>query len=236
MVVAANTFPLLLIANCGLLMRFSRYCYWSVATAAYAERMQACVDSARACGVFKDFHVLTSQPLRGCECYDLMEFQPQGGLFPVFYLELAMRKLNYDYFVWVDADTRFDHAPLGLLETVRYSPIHAPLLRRLSEEKEADRCRWLREGGVLGSLYECGTAFWIAHREAIESVYTEVRGYWQRARWSGVEVGFGEALGYVVQMFCGDVERHVIGAWPGLWGEIRGLGAERSSMVHLGAG
>ena len=74
------------------------------------------------------------------------------------------------------------------------------------------------------------------HREAIESVYTEVRGYWQRARRAGVKVEFGEALGYVVQMFCGDVERHVIGAWPGLWGEIGGLGAERPSMVHLGAG
>lgn len=96
-------------------MGSSRYCYWSVATAAYAERMQACVDSARACGVFKDFHVLTSRPLRGCECYDLMDFQRQGGLFPVFYLELAMRKLNYGYFVLVDADTRFDHAPLGVV-------------------------------------------------------------------------------------------------------------------------
>ena len=59
-------------------MGFLRYCYWSIATAAYAERMQTCVDSARACGVFKDFHVLTSRPLRGCECYDLMEFQRQG--------------------------------------------------------------------------------------------------------------------------------------------------------------
>ena len=49
LVVEAKTFLLLLllIARCGLLMGFSRYCYWSVATAAYAERMQACVDSAR---------------------------------------------------------------------------------------------------------------------------------------------------------------------------------------------
>lgn len=30
----------------------------------------------------------------------------------MFYLELAMWKLNYDYFVWVDADTRFECAPL----------------------------------------------------------------------------------------------------------------------------
>lgn len=30
----------------------------------------------------------------------------------MFYLELAMRKLNYDYFVWVNADTRFECALL----------------------------------------------------------------------------------------------------------------------------
>ena len=59
--------------------------------------------------------MLTSRPLRGCECYDLMEFQRQGGLFPVFYLELVMRKLNYDYFVWVDADTRFDSCAVGVV-------------------------------------------------------------------------------------------------------------------------
>ena len=46
-----------------------------------------------------------------------------------------MRKLNYDYFVWGDGDTKFDHVPVGLLEPVRHSPIYAPLLRRWCEEE-----------------------------------------------------------------------------------------------------
>lgn len=79
--------------------------------------------------------MLTNRSLWGCEYYDLMEFQRQEGLFLVFYLELAMRKLNCDYFVWRDGDTKFDHVPVGLLEPVRHSPIHAPLLRRWCEEK-----------------------------------------------------------------------------------------------------
>ncbi len=225
-------------------MKSPRYCYWSIATPAYRDYMQACVDSARACGIFKDFHVLTNRPLQGCESYDLMEFQRQEGLFPVFYLQLAMSKLNYDYFVWVDADTRFRRAPVGLLETVRHSPIHAPLLRRLcetgsgSDETERARCLRLRlrERGVSDALYACGTAFWVVHREAIGTVYEEVQGYWQKTRGAEGGVDFGEAFGFAVQMLCGNPARHVVEAWPGLWREAGNGGAGRVGMVHLAEG
>ena len=40
-----------------------RYCYWSVATGPDADRMERCVRSARAVGVFRDFHVLTDRPI-----------------------------------------------------------------------------------------------------------------------------------------------------------------------------
>ena len=59
--------------------------------------MYASVCGFGAGDIFKDFYMLTNQSLWGCEYYDLMEFQRQEGLFLVFYLELAMRKLNYDY-------------------------------------------------------------------------------------------------------------------------------------------
>ena len=80
-----------------------------------------------------------------------------------------------------------------------------------------------------------GLRFWIVHREVIGSVYAEVRGIGRRQA-GGVKVRFGESLGYVVQMLCGDAAGHVIEAWPELWGEVGSLGAEEASMVHLGVG
>ncbi len=44
----------------------AKYCYWSVATGEYGALMEECVRTARAAGVFKEFHVLTDRPLAGC--------------------------------------------------------------------------------------------------------------------------------------------------------------------------
>ncbi len=46
-----------------------RYCYWSVAHGPDVDMMQGLVDSARAVGVFKDFHVWTDRLIEGAVCH-----------------------------------------------------------------------------------------------------------------------------------------------------------------------
>lgn len=104
-----------------------KYCYWSVCDGAYGAMMEHCVRTAREAGVFKEFHVLCDRPLEGCECYDAYQFDKTCGLFKLHYLKVGMSRLNFDYFVWIDADTVFARNPVNVLGASGKSPIHVPL-------------------------------------------------------------------------------------------------------------
>lgn len=108
------------------------YCYWSVATGTYAGLMERCVESARDAGVFKEFHVMTDRPVKGAESYDAYEVELTDKLFKLVYLKAAISKLNFDYYVWLDADTVFQRNPRNLLTCLSRSPIHMPLEVNLS--------------------------------------------------------------------------------------------------------
>lgn len=132
------------------------YCYWSVATGPYAELMERCVASARAAGVFKEFHVLTDRPIQGAESYEAYEVELTDKLFKLVYLKAAISKLNFDYYVWVDADTMFRRNPRNLLSCLGRSPIHVPLEINLSAFiVEADGCR-SQNGGAASAAPATG--------------------------------------------------------------------------------
>src|SRR6267154_2778212 len=113
-----------------------RYCYWSVCDGSYAYLMKKCVASARRAGVFKEFHVLTDNPIEGCECYDAQTIEKRDQFFKLIYLKAAISKLLFDYFIWIDADTWFVRNPKNVLDSLGKSPIHVPLTANLSELKE----------------------------------------------------------------------------------------------------
>ncbi len=103
-----------------------RYCYWSVCSNMYAPIMEECVRSARAAGVFKEFHVFANRPLDGCESYDAYQLDAAHGLFKLHYLQAGMTRLSFDYYVWIDADSVFVRNPVNLLDVLGNSPLHVP--------------------------------------------------------------------------------------------------------------
>ena len=158
----------------------ANYCFWSVCDGEYGSLMERCVRTARASGVFKEFHVLCDRPLEGCECYDAMQCDKTHGLFKLHYLKVGMSRLSFDYFVWLDADTVFVRNPINLLATMSRSPIHVPLEVILStlergREWKGISCFKLRdlfcENGITNQVYLSQSAFWIVKRDAIDAVY-----------------------------------------------------------------
>lgn len=204
----------------------SRYCYWSVCDGAYSAMMEYCIRSARLAGVFKEFHVLTDRPMEGCECYDAYQFEKEHGLFKLHYLKVGMSRLNFDYFVWLDADTVFVSNPIDLLSPLGKSPIHVPLemnlwalnVDRLWKGVSTLRLRELmREQGIADQVYLCSSAFWIVHRDAIDTVYDLALGFWHKAKEAGLVVDVAAALGYAMQMLCANPETHLLENHPDLW-------------------
>ncbi len=203
-----------------------KFCYWSVATGEYGARMEQCVRTARAAGVFKEFHVLTDRPLEGCEGYDAYACDPAHGLFKLHHLKVGMSRLNFDYFVWLDADTVFTRNPVDVLAPLGRSPIHVPLevsLAPVAEDAEwkGTRVAALRElmvqEGVVNEPWLGSSAFWIVHHDAIEDVYELALRFWHQAKAAGRRVDVSAALSYAQQILCADSEQHRLDRHPGLW-------------------
>ncbi len=223
-----------------------RYCYWSVADGPYAAVMQDCINSARACGVFKEFHVLTDRPLEGCECYDCFQFDKAHGLFKLHFLKVGMTRLNFDYFIWLDADTLFYRNPLDPLAALGHSPVHVPLESKLDAaaalSSGPDRnvpiaaLRDLFVANGVGDPYLSGSAFWIVHRDVIEPVYNLAFDFWHKGKERGPVLDVAHALGYAMQILCADTERHRVSNHPELWRDRNGadtIDGRKAAIEHV---
>jgi hypothetical protein len=204
----------------------TKYCYWSVSDGAYGAMMENCVRTAREAGVFREFHVLTDRALEGCECYDAFQSEKTNGLFKLHYLKVGMSRLNFDYFVWLDADTVFVRNPIDLLGAMGKSPIHVPLELNVSALRED--CVWngvstqrlgalMSEHGILNQIYLCSSAFWIVHHDAIDLVYDLALGFWHKAKEAGIVLDVAAALGFAMQILCADSEAHLLTVHPDIW-------------------
>ena len=225
------------------------YCYWSVCTGEYGSLMENCVRTARAAGVFKEFHVLADRAIEGCECYDAMQCDMAHGLFKLHYLKVGMSRLLFDYFIWIDADTIFRRNPVDILGALGKSPIHVPLEEELTEANEHKEWKDVSygklrqvfiENGLTAPVYLSRSAFWIVQREAIDDVYEIAMRFWNQTKASGLLLSVDAALGYAMQILCADPERHLLSARPNLWaskdpGASAGLesNGDSRSICHL---
>lgn len=202
------------------------YCYWSVCDGPYGAIMENCVRTARAAGVFKEFHVLCDRPLEGCHCYDAFQLDKSDGLFKLHYLKVGASRLPFDFLVWLDADSVFVRNPLDLLGAMGRSPLHVPLEYDLSALQgdpvwEGVPCRKLRDyfqrGGIVNRPYVSGSAFWIVKRKAIDQVYDLALEFWNGRAEAGLQLNVNAALGYAMQILCANPEAHLLASRPDLW-------------------
>ncbi len=203
-----------------------RFCFWSVCDGPYTAMMANCVQTARFAGVFKEFHILTDRVITHCECYDAYDFAKASGLFKLHYLKVGMERLNFEYFVWLDADTVFIRKPRDILSTLSRSPIHVPLDRNLSDLEEDFEWKGvslfalrdlMRSAGVRDPVYLCQSAFWIIHHDVIKMVYDLAFGFWHDAREKGLTLDVAVALAYAMQIMCADPEKHQITNHLHIW-------------------
>ncbi len=204
----------------------SGYCFWAVCDGVYGAMMEHCVRTARAAGVFKEFHVLTDRPVQGCECYEAYQCDKAHGLFKLHYLKVGMSRLPFDYFIWLDADTVFVRNPVDILSVLGRAPIHVPLEVNLSAMREDSDWKGLStaklrdlygEAGIANQIYLCQSAFWIVRRDAIDTVYELAFQFVNLAKEKGLAVNVDAALGCAMQLLCADPERHLLTEHPEIW-------------------
>jgi len=184
------------------------------------------VRTARAAGVFTEFHVLTDRSLEGCESYECYEFEKANGLFKFHYLKVGMTRLSFDYFIWIDADSVFVRKPLDVLAALGKSPMHVSLEGNLSTLTEDQSWKGasalairelMKREGINNDVYSSQSAFWIVHHDVIEPLYDLALGFWHKAKEANVIVDVSAALGYAMQILCANPERHLLVNHLDLW-------------------
>lgn len=204
------------------------YCYWSVVDGPYAEMMKTAVHSAREVGVFRDFHIWTDRPIPSATCHDVGELDKSAYLFKLKFLRDHVRKLNYQYFIWLDADTYFVRNPGNILRVLQGAPVHASLeCDALSPDNRrpdwwgcslTQYARLMRAMGVNSrSIFNVNAGFWIVHHDVIETFFELAIHFWEFCDRLGYEFTEEPPLAYAIHMLCGDPYRHTLARHLDLW-------------------
>ena len=188
--------------------------------------MEHCVASAHRRGVYTPFHVLSDREIPGCECYDSMKGQQASGLHKLIYLKAAISKLNFEYFVWIEASSLFVRQPKNLVSSLGRAPAHIPLIVPVDPDDETQLptgaaaalwARTMRKAGLQNQPYFAESAFWVVHREAVATICDLANHFRIVARESGWEADATPAIAFAVQMLCGNPEMHRVAKRPDLW-------------------
>ena len=203
------------------------FCYWSIATGNYSQLLTALVASARAVGVTEDFHVWTDHPVPNAVCHPAGHFDNWGWLFKLVFLRDEVAKLDYDFFVFLDADSWFVRQPENPSRWIQDTPIHLTLGADLTradshthwwEYAAETHIALMRSAGVRHRpIYSVNAGMFIVRRDAIPLVYSLACQYWSLCHRHGVLCVDEPVLAYVAQRLCPDPIPHTLGATHDFW-------------------
>jgi len=206
----------------------NHFCFWSLATGSYAAMAQSLVDSARRVGVFKDFHFWTDHAIAGADCHRLESAKGKQRFMQLELLYEKVRKLKYDYFVWLDAETYFARHPGDILSVLRGAPVHAslesntalpkPLLPDWGPCSLPNFTTLMQFRGVRSrAIFTVNGGFWIVHRDVIDTFCELTWAFWDFSRRVGYRFHFEPLLAYATQMLCGNPYVHTLRQTADLW-------------------
>lgn len=206
----------------------ARYCYWSVVDGYYARMMESVIESARMVGVFKDFHVWSDTPVKGATTHPYKKLKKKHYLFKLDFLRKEVRKLNYDYFIWLDADCWFVRNPGDPLRVMQGSPVHSSLESDACDPA-SERPDWwgcslknyatlMKFKGVRSkAIYNVNAGFWIVHRDVIDRFCDLAMDFWHFSKAAGYTFTEEPPLAYATHMLCGNPYLHTLRATSDLW-------------------
>lgn len=206
----------------------ARYCYWSVVDGDYSDMMAAVIHSARKVGVFRDFHVWSDRPIRGAIHHPAGTFDKWGCLFKLVFLRDAVKRLDYDYFIWLDSDMWFARNPGDPLRVMKGAPLHIALEGDLTAAENRRRDWWdcpngrfvelMRQAGVRSRhIFNVNGGLFIVHRDAIDTVYRLAFEFWQFCKTQGFTFNDEPLLAYTMHMLCGNPHAHTLRETLDFW-------------------
>lgn len=208
-----------------------RFAYWSVADGDYSKMTETMISAARGVGVEEDFHVWTDDTVRGAICHRSGAFDKQSYMFKFRFLLEEVSRLEYDYFVFLDADNYFVRHPGDeafdrlLRENKWFAQLESDCTSQFVRREDWWGCpiRWysllMRYHGVTAKrIYNTNAGFWIVRKEAIEEFCTRGISFFEFCRSELHLVNFTEEpsiayLGHLVER----AEENTFAATCSIW-------------------
>jgi hypothetical protein len=212
-------------------------CFWSVGDGECSYMLQALVDSFHRVGMKEDFHVFSDRMIPGATTHLVEAFDKRGFFFKFVFLQSVMAQLDYEYFIYLDADTLFLRKPAKLLEGVRRSPIHFFLESACTDaikEKEWWNCplgkyvQLMRDCGVSSPcIYTLNSGMFILKKEIIGLACSLAHDFWIYTQAAGYFFPDEPLWGYAMHMLCDRPESHLLkdnfdlwcSDWHGEWAD-----------------
>lgn len=155
-----------------------KICYWSISWGDYDYMLQYLVDSFYRVGMTEDFVTFTEKPIKNCINYRLDPNIENDRLqfFKFEYLKRKMQDMDYDIFVFIDADHYFVRKPdITIEDILKESPWHSFLESPINTSQTRRQDWWSVPNNVLETLMRrSGVAskeirnsnggFWICHK------------------------------------------------------------------------
>jgi hypothetical protein len=224
----------------------SEWCYWSIGTGDYAYMLKYLVHTFRSVGMKEDFIALSDQPIPGAETKLISHFDlERHPLYKFIYIQ-HLKRLNYKYFVYVDADTVFVRKPPDLSSLISDTPFHSFFD---SECTPSDENRlWMnlpldiyvqlmREAGVDSQkIYLVNGAFFIVQKEAISKVYRLVKAFWRRGLRRGLYLSDEPPIAYALHLLCPNQEKHLLKQYGDIWASSGGRKPTYTTQLPDGTG
>jgi hypothetical protein len=213
------------------------FCYWTVTWGDYDYIAQTMINSAKSVGIEEDFYAFTEKPIQNCFNYrlnsniDLDQLQ----FFKFEYLKHEMHKLDYDYFVFIDADHFFVRKPdISPLEIIKDSPWHSFLESPINEPETRRGDWWQIPNQTLCSLMKMSGVdcefirntnggFWICQKEFINKACDLAYEFHNFLKSHGRRVPEEVSIGYLSHLLSPVVtDRYIenyINYWASDWTE-----------------
>jgi hypothetical protein len=209
----------------------SKFCYWSVADGDHGKMMATCIASARQVGVTEDFHIWSDQEIPGAISHPCGNFSKHKYLFKFLFLLNEVKKLDYDYFVWLDADNFFTRHPgIGVFDKLLIDNKIFVQLENECTDSNVKRPDWwgmpikfwpqtLRYKGVVSKkIWNTNAGLWVVRKEYIDEFYNMAMDFWAYC-YQELKIEFTEEapLAYCGHMMQKNLERSTLYNTHSLW-------------------
>lgn len=212
------------------MFKYDKWCYWSVADGNHADMMTGCIKSARAVGVKEDFHVWSDKQIPGAIVHKVGNFDKKHYLFKLRFLKEEVSKLDYDWFVFLDADNFFVRHPGNLPEILcQIDPLHVTLESPTSVVNATRKDWWgiplkeynkkMVEHGVKNNvIFNTNAGFFIVHKSIIPQVCNLAMKFWESCQKDGYKETTEEPpLAYVGHLLVSNTMSHSIQTTSQIW-------------------